>query len=257
MNAEPVPTAIQTPGPTPAPTPPRPPPDAAFVQKLVESCQGLVYSQAWQWRQRVGRQVDLDDLIAYGQVALLEAAYRFDPGRGVQFITFAFERVRGSMRDGLRQMGFRPADVEARRYARLAREVFDGESPTPVGSSGTPGGDTAGWFTDLGARLTVVYLASSIENEDGQGLDGMADSDGPSPEAEAELGEARSMLRELITELPRQEQELVRGLYFEGVCLVDVAERLGINKSWASRLHQRALRDLASGLRRRGLPANV
>jgi DNA-directed RNA polymerase specialized sigma subunit len=33
----------------------------------------------------------------------------------------------------------------------------------------------------------------------------------------------------------------VRGLYFEGRLLDDVAKELGVSKSWASRIHTKAL----------------
>jgi RNA polymerase sigma factor for flagellar operon FliA len=221
--------------------------DAATMSKLVESCQGLVYSEAWQWRQRVGRRVELDDLIAYGQMALVEAAQRFDESRGVRFVTFAYERVRGAMRDGLRQMGYRPADVDAAKYQRLGRDVVAPDSTSDAGENASD----AAWMTDVGARLAIVYLASNL-GPDGPALEAVADADAAAPEEEADLREARAQLREEIKALPRQEQELVQALYFEGLSLIDAAERLGIQKSWASRLHQRALRTLARGLRRAG-----
>jgi DNA-directed RNA polymerase specialized sigma subunit len=39
--------------------------------------------------------VELDDLIAMGMLGLLEAADRFDPGRGEKFEAFAEFRIRG------------------------------------------------------------------------------------------------------------------------------------------------------------------
>src|SRR5687767_10234121 len=63
---------------------------------LFDSCQGLVRSLAWRIQTKMGRMVELDDLIAYGQLGLVEAARNFDAGRGLAFTTFAHYRIRGS-----------------------------------------------------------------------------------------------------------------------------------------------------------------
>ena len=75
-------------------------------QQLIESCQGLVRSLAWKIHQKLPRGVDLDDLIAYGQIGLAQAARDFDVSRGGQFSTFAWYRTRGAILDGLAQMSW-------------------------------------------------------------------------------------------------------------------------------------------------------
>ena len=41
--------------------------------------------------------LELDDLVSAGTVGLIEAADRFDPGRGVSFASFAYRRIRGAV----------------------------------------------------------------------------------------------------------------------------------------------------------------
>lgn len=41
--------------------------------------------------------LELDDLVSAGTVGLIEAADRYDPGRGVTFATFAYRRIRGAV----------------------------------------------------------------------------------------------------------------------------------------------------------------
>jgi len=68
---------------------------------------------------RLGGQVDLDELIADGAVGLVDAAKRFDPSRGLTFLTFAHHRIRGAMLDGLRQIEEGPRrkpGSETKRY---------------------------------------------------------------------------------------------------------------------------------------------
>src|SRR5262245_49066661 len=62
--------------------------------------------------------VDREDLIGAGVLGLLDAVDKFDPGRGVQFKTYAEMRVRGAMLDSLRSLDWAPRSIRQR-----AREV--------------------------------------------------------------------------------------------------------------------------------------
>lgn len=63
---------------------------------------------------------DVEELIQWGVVALLEARERFDPSRGRPFAPFAKQRIRGEMLDSLRREG-----NQARRVARSPGVVAD------------------------------------------------------------------------------------------------------------------------------------
>jgi RNA polymerase sigma factor for flagellar operon FliA len=52
-----------------------------------------------------------------------------------------------------------------------------------------------------------------------------------------------------MDDLPTAESELVRRHYLNGERFDHVAEELGLSKSWASRLHTRALGRLAKRLK--------
>ena len=56
---------------------------------------------------RLGRKVDLGDLISLGFIGLVDAAHRFNPDRGYRFNTFASWRIHGAISDGLREPGKR------------------------------------------------------------------------------------------------------------------------------------------------------
>lgn len=47
---------------------------------------------------------DLEDLIAYGRLGLVDAAQRYREGTGATFATFAFYRINGAIRDGIARM---------------------------------------------------------------------------------------------------------------------------------------------------------
>jgi RNA polymerase sigma factor for flagellar operon FliA len=229
------------------------------VQQLAQSCQGLVRSIAWKIKQKLPPQVDLEDLIGYGQLGLLQAAQDFDATRGGQFTTYAYYRIRGAILDGLSQMAwFSRADYHRARYERLAQEVLSAEaadSSEASSSAGPPGEVRAGeslngevgWFADLASKLVIVYLASGAE--DGADANSLVDGGEPPP-AQAMARELKQNLAEIIEALPAPARSLIRATYFEGVTLQEAGRRLGISKAWASRLHAKTLGQLARSLRR-------
>lgn len=212
------------------------------TMRLIGSCQGLVRSIAWKIHHRVSRHVDLDDLIGYGQVGLAEAARDFDPSRGAQFTTFAYYRIRGAILDGLSTMSwFNRADYSRGRYERIANDV--------LGTDMTVGdnlAEDARWLRQATGSLAVVYLMSQGS---ATGPDpGYSDANQPEPGSPAEMSDLSEKLVRLIDELPEDAQQLVRGVYYEGLTIKEAGERFGVSKAWASRLHSRALEKLAFGL---------
>ncbi|WP_230369308.1 sigma-70 family RNA polymerase sigma factor [Paludibacterium denitrificans] len=76
----------------------------------------LVKKLACMLMARLPASVELNDLIQVGVIGLIDAARQFDPSRGVQFETFASQRVRGAMLDELRREDWLPR--QARRQSR-------------------------------------------------------------------------------------------------------------------------------------------
>jgi len=69
---------------------------------------------------------------------------------------------------------------------------------------------------------------------------------GPATALNREMNEK---LHKLIDQLPPEAGTLIRATYFEGLTLQEAGRKLGISKSWASRLHARTLQRLARSLR--------
>jgi RNA polymerase sigma factor (sigma-70 family) len=63
---------------------------------------------------------ELDELLQWGAIGMMEAMQRFDARHGVSFQAFASRRIRGAMIDGLRREG-------ARRRGEIVFEVGDVE----------------------------------------------------------------------------------------------------------------------------------
>ncbi len=226
--------------------------DAANCGSLVAGCQGLVRSLAWNIHRKLPATVDLDDLIGYGQVGLVEAARDFDPARGYQFTTFAYYRIRGAILDGLSKMHwFNRADFDRGRYERMSNDVLRLEGDNQDEGGERLADDVAGevrWMKGVSSALAMVYLVSQRGDAD-EGEMAVEDDSSVTPPREAMAREMRNKLNELIAALPEDAGQLIRAAYFEGLTLKEAGERLGISKAWASRLHAKTLAQLARSLR--------
>lgn len=222
-------------------------------ERLITSCQGLVRSIAWKLHQRLPAHVDLEDLVSYGQVGLAEAARDFDAGRGGQFTTYAWYRIRGSILDGLSRMRwFNRGDFEGGRYERMANEALAdaGGEAGPQDSPQAVIERQGAWLKGASAALAVACLGSWSE---AGGEAEVVDSATEQPDAIVMRREMAVKLRAHVAELPSDMGTLVRLTYFEGRTLTDAAAEVGISKAWASRLHSRALSRLADALQAAGI----
>jgi RNA polymerase sigma factor for flagellar operon FliA len=213
------------------------PQDNEFIRQYDAFVRGIVKHL----RAQLGIEGDAEDLIASGYEGLLDARMRFDPTRGVQFKSFAYYRVRGAVLDGVRRMAYLPR----RAYARLkAAEALDleGESASEARAQAGAEGATVG-VTDVEGglrgidgilgRVAAAYCTAASANEE--------DSEPSNPEHSFLARERRSRVQRALDLLPEQERHLIRGHYIEGRNFDEIAKELGLSKSWASRLHTRAL----------------
>jgi RNA polymerase sigma factor for flagellar operon FliA len=183
-------------------------------------------------RAQLGLECDIEDLVAFAYEGLIEARKRFDPARGVQFKSFAYYRVRGAVVDGVRRMAYLPR----RAYARLkAAEAMDLQSEPFVetAQAGATPPDAAHALRALDEMLGHVAAAYCTAAS--------VDDDDADPEHSLLARERRDRVQQALAVLPEQEQFLIRGHYIEGRNFDELAAELGLSKSWASRLHTRAL----------------
>jgi RNA polymerase sigma factor for flagellar operon FliA len=218
-----------------------------------ESALDLVDAIARRIAREVGSGLEMDELLSFGREGLLDASRKFDPERGVPFRGYASFRVRGAILDGVRKSSRLPRRAHQRlRALGAAGRVSEGaaEDAFAPRSPGATAADAERALGDhLAAMATAVavgLLASTAHGEEGElvPVDTQA-----SPEEALARAELLAVVRTSIGELPHEEAELVRRHYLEGERFDHVAAELGLSKSWASRLHTRALRRLTEKLR--------
>jgi RNA polymerase sigma factor for flagellar operon FliA len=214
----------------------------------------LVEVVARQLARELGRSVELDDLRAMGHQGLLEAARRFDEGRGVSFRRFANYRVRGAMLDGVRKSAPLPRRaherVRALEAALLLAEGASEDATVPAGHAAPEPAASEKKLTehlaDMATAMALGILSKAAVGDEGEptALDA-----GLSPEDAVAEAELRKLVVEALDDLPADERALVRRHYLEGERFDHVAASLGLSKSWGSRLHTRAIGRLTKRLR--------
>ncbi len=216
-------------------------PDLKARNQLVEQYRPYVRSIASKIRKTVASHIDYEDLVLHGEIGLIEAADRFDPKVGANFKTFAYYRIRGAIYDGLREMGWLSRSQYARQKFQEAANHYlstlSGSSP-PLGGSSIDAEVVA--LTQTVAGLVPIFI-TSIETAEALQIE---DEREPSPAAACEMGESRAAVLEAIEELPQQEKTVIKMYYFKDLTLQEVSDKMGLSKSWASRLHSRAVREL-------------
>lgn len=212
----------------------------------------LVDIVAKQIARGMGGAVELDDLRSFGREGLLDAARRFDTERGVPFRAYANFRVRGAIIDGIRSL----AQLPRRAYERLngmsaALKVSEGEADdvftAPRDVSRAQADQALGdHLAAMAAAISVGLIAPNAVGEDGEQVQvSVADN----PEDAVARAQLLAAVHSAIAELPEQEATLVQKHYVEGQRFDHVAQSLGLSKSWASRLHTRAMQRLAKRFR--------
>jgi len=218
--------------------------------RLIEECQGLVRTLAQQVRGKSPPHVELDDLIAYGQVGLAEAARDFDASRGHRFSTFAYYRIRGAIYDGLSKLcGLSRGHYQQIRGQRMAGEVLAEDAAKPSNDPVSAQDRDSGCFRDSSRDPAVASLLTAVGSCNDVLDKAQSDDARDSPPAMAINKEIGQILHQLVNSLPQQESELIRATYFDGLTLQEAGQRIGISKSWATRLHARALERLARSLK--------
>lgn len=207
----------------------------AVRSNLIESHRSYAHAIAAEVLKKLPPHAERDELQAAAELGLVEAAGSFDSSRGVQFKTFAYYRIRGAVYDAIRKATWlSKTEYDKVRFEAAANSYMsdyaDGEA-----STGTPAQELAevGRITD---SLSVCYLMS-LEAE------GAPTPEDPSAGAEDELldRERTEMVRAAIAQLPEKNRAVIEGYYLKGETLEEAGKKLGLSKSWTSRVHAKSI----------------
>src|SRR5262249_54243296 len=143
-------------------------------------------------------------------------------------------RIAGAVYDGLRRMGQLPRSLYAKmRASELVANAVDRRAGAPAVPTGARRIDTRASLGEVLRVMQGVATATVLSH---------AAADATAPAAD-EIGDPllRDRVRAAIADLPERERHFIEKHYFQDKSLVDAGAELGVSKSWASRLHARAI----------------
>ena len=191
--------------------------------------------------------IEVGDLVQDGMLGLIDAADRYDDGRGIKFETFAERRVRGAMIDALRRGAWPRGIRRVRREVREAREKLRAElgtEPTTADIARHLQMDEAKLARAL-RRISVIEATSPLtaaETVNPSDLPPVLSPSAPAaPDAQCERAEVRDRIRAALAALPERERTVVGRYYYGESTMKEIGGEIGVNESRVSQLHARAI----------------
>jgi RNA polymerase sigma factor for flagellar operon FliA len=197
--------------------------------------------------------VEMDDLIGWGVMGLMDAVEKFDHTQDIKFSTYASIRIRGAIIDQIRSLDWAPRSLRnmarevgnAREKLRqeLKREPTAGEIADKLGTTEEHVEDTLSQLQ----TAQVLALDSYLPSEDSSAarkIDLTSDSSAPNPSRVAEEREKRERLIEAILLLPDQQQKVLNLYYYEELTLKEIGAVLDVSESRICQVHRAAMKAL-------------
>ncbi len=226
------------------------------LNSMLQQYQPLVRRLAHQKIAKLPANVEIDDLIQVGMIGLTDALSRFDAAQGVQFETFATQRIRGAMLDELRGNDYlsRGTRKQQRTIEGAVHKLEQKLGRAPQESEiAKEMGITLAEYQELLGKVRgtqLVYLEDMSGDEgDADYLDRHVADEGANPLAQLQDHRMREALVAAIKTLPEREQYVMSMYYEHDMNLKEIAAVLGVTESRVCQLHSQSIARLRTRLR--------
>ena len=206
--------------------------------------------------ERLPQHVDIEDLVSAGVVGLMDAFQKFDPGKKVQFRSYAQFRIRGAILDSLRTLDWSPREL--RRKGRAVEEAIRvltaraGRAPGEAEVAVEMGLSLEDYQQLLGDLKGLEIGTLHMERNEDSGEEELAYVPGrpeEDPLFRCLRGELEERLSEAIANLPDRERLVMTLYYYEEMTMREIGLALGVVESRVSQVHASAVVHLRSALK--------
>lgn len=216
------------------------PPLTREQQALVRAHLGLVEDVAFRCFGRLAGR-DIDRIRSLGAEGLIDAARKFDPSRGAQFRTYAWWRVRGAIRNGLRDEA--PCTNELLERGVLAADEHAAWMRSGEGEPHETEAVAADRFRQQLESFATAWCVGWLSG-------GRSDD----PETALQQGFRERALREMSpaqATLPERDQQVLHLRDELGLPWAEIARSMEISEATAHRYHHGAIERLSKRLHQR------
>lgn len=233
--------------------------DKKAREVLIESNLGLVRHIV---KRFAGRGCEMEDLFQIGVIGLIKAIDKFNLEFEVKFSTYAVPMIMGEIKrflrdDGMikvsrsiKENGLKVRLATERLTARLGREPAAFEVAAEAGLSIeeiTIAMEAAAEVESLYKSVyqadgSEIYLVDKVAAVNGQAANtGLVACNGAASDPEKEKLLNHMMLGQLLENLPKREQELIKMRYFQDKTQSEIASSMGISQVQVSRMEKKIL----------------
>lgn len=201
--------------------------------------------------------VEMDDLVGWGILGLLDAIEKFDHLQDIKFPTYASIRIRGAIIDQIRSLDWAPRSLRtmARKVGAATEKLRHqkGEEPSVeeiAGELGTTAEHVEETVTQL-QTAQVLSLNDYLPSEDTQEVRKMevtGNPSAPNPEQAAQQKERQELLVQAILQLPDQQQKVLNLYYYEELTLKEIGAVLDVSESRVCQIHSAAVKKLRKAM---------
>lgn len=213
--------------------------------KLVEEHMALVQRLAWHFQGRVGRFVEIEDLLQAGYLGLIKASQRYSVREGVTFAAYAAIRIRGAIIDLLRRNSnlCRSTITMRQTIERTRRDLTQklGRVPDPeqvAEAAGLTTEELLEWQNRFQVNqlqsLDEVYTDHSLIFESAEGA----------AEDKLEMTQLKGVLKLCIEKLPEREAMVLQFYYVEELNVYEIAAILNVTTGRVSQIKKAAVEPL-------------
>lgn len=181
-----------------------------------------------------------DDLFNIGAIGLIEAVEKYDPDRGIKFVTYAYFRIYGSIMDYLREADWAPRSVKEKSsrlekaYTALMERGF--LNPTDEQVAKEMGLDIKSYYALIdGLHINKVYSIDELFSNDGAGTPSCHDCIDDNTETKELLA------RIIDTSLDQRERNVLALYYYEGLTLKEISKTMDLTEARISQIHAQAI----------------
>ncbi len=215
-------------------------------EKIVEEFLPEIKRLAVDLKRHLPQNVEVDDLIQEGALALLSALDRYDPRKG-SLKTFVMKRIKGAMLDYLRKLDWLPRNLR-RHMKELENAMIEleskGEEITDELLAQETGMDieTVRSVKNEMVRRQILMLDGYLVDADEPILESISSTDDPAREAYKEM--LMNALKEAINKLNDREKLVISLRFEQELSLKEIGEVLGVSESRVSQIVSVALAKL-------------
>jgi RNA polymerase sigma factor for flagellar operon FliA len=186
--------------------------------------------------------VEMNDLIGWGMLGLMDAVEKFDHRQDIKFTTYASIRVRGAIIDQIRSLDWAPRSLRS-----LARRIGSAREKLRHLNTHEPNTEEIAAELDVPPEL-VDETCAQVQTAQILSLDDYIPAEDSAevqnPEQAAQQRERQEYLVHAILQLPDQQQKVLNLYYYEELTLKEIGVVLDVSESRICQIHSAAMKQL-------------